>query len=144
MMPDDAGSVRQQIGEILGTVRSLAEALKEVKEEGNRREDRLSSEIRTVKHEQRQSDQVITSRMELLTKQFHDLDNKARMISEELAAVKHSVAELEKLKEPVKRLEALRERFVGYGLVITSVGAVIWYFIGPIVSDLIHKLFSKS
>jgi|SRR6185437_7012953 chromosome segregation ATPase len=144
MMPEDAGSVRQQIGEILGTVRSLAEALKEVKEEGFRREDRLSSEIRTVKHEQRQSDQVITSRMELLTKQFHDLDNKARVISEELGSVKHSVAELEKLKEPVKRLEALRERIVGYGLIITSVGAVIWYFVGPVVSDLIHRLFSKS
>ena len=143
MMPDDAGSVRQQIGEILGTVRSLAEAVKEVKEDGLRREDRLSSEIRTVKHEQRQSDQVLTSRMELLTTQFRELDSKARIISEELASVKHSVAELEKLKEPVKRLEAMRERIVGYGLIITSVGAVIWYFIGPFVSELVRRIFSK-
>lgn len=143
-MPEDAGSVRQQIGEILGTVRSLADAVKEVKQDGEKREDRLTSEIRTIKHEQRQSDQIITSKMELLTAQFRELDGKARVISEELSNVKRSVAELEKLKEPVRRLEALRERFVAYGLVVTSVGAVIWYFVGPFVSDLLHKLFSRS
>lgn len=143
-MPEDVGTVRQQIGEILGTVRSLNESLKEVKQDIERREDRLTSELRTLKHEQRQADQVITSKMELLTAQFRELDGKARFISEELKTVKHSVAELEKLKEPVKKLEALRERMVAYALVVTSIGAVVWYFVGPFVSDLVHRLFSKS
>jgi methyl-accepting chemotaxis protein len=140
-MPEDVGSVRQQIGEILGTVKGLADQLKEVKEDGVRREDRLTSEIRTIKHEQRQADQVITSKMELLTAQFRELDSKARIISEELTRVKRSVEELEKLREPVQKLQALRERVVAYGLVVTTIGGVIWWFVSPYVSEFLHRLF---
>src|SRR3569833_2998774 len=99
-MDDGVGAVRQQIGEILGTVRGLAEAVKEVKDDASRREDRLSSEIRTIKHESRQSEHTLLGQMELLKAQFRELDNKARIISDELAQVKKSVNELEGLKEP--------------------------------------------
>jgi chromosome segregation ATPase len=140
-MPDDVGSLRQQIGETLGTVRSLAETVKEIKQDAERREDRLTSEIRTMKHEQRQSDQVITSKMELLTAQFRELDSKSRNITEELALVKRSVAEMEL---PVKKMKALQERIMIYTLAIASVGGAIWWLISPFLSDLIHRLFSSK
>jgi len=140
-MPDDVGSLRQQIGETLGTVRSLAEAVKEIKQDAERREDRLTSEIRTMKHEQRQSDQLMTSKMELLTAQFRELDSKSRNITEELALVKRSVAEME---VPVKKIKALHERIVVYALALTSVGGAIWWLISPFLTDLIHRMFSSK
>jgi len=140
-MPEDAGTVRQQIGEILGTVRSLAESVKEVKQDSERREDRLTSEIRTIKHEQRQSDQVITSKMELLTAQFRELDSKTRVISEELTTVKRSVAEME---APVKKIKALHDRMVIWGLAVMSIGGAIWWVINPFITELIHKIFSPK
>jgi len=140
-MPEDAGTVRQQIGEILGTVRSLAESVKEVKQDSERREDRLTSEIRTIKHEQRQSDQVITSKMELLTAQFRELDSKTRVISEELTTVKRSVAEME---APVKKMRQLHERLAVWVLALTSMGGAVWWIISPFITELIHKIFSPK
>jgi ABC-type phosphate transport system auxiliary subunit len=141
-MPEEsgAGQLRQQIGEILGTVRGLADTLKEVKEDRVRQEERLTNELRTVKHEQRQLDQVITSRLELLTAQFRELDLKSRAIVNDVGSVRKEVGDLAVLKDSVKKLEHLRDRLVAYGLFIVSVGGVLWAVLGPVISDFIKRV----
>ena len=139
-MVEDVGSVRQQIGEILGTVRSLSETLKEFKEDRVRQEERISAEIRNIDHRQRQSDQVIAGKMELLSRQFGDLDTKVRSIFEELAVVKKDVALLNEVK---RKVDTLRERVIIYMAAIGSVVAAAWYFLGPFLSNLFQKTMSK-
>lgn len=145
-MPDQdfTGPLRQQVGEILGTVRGLADTLKEVKEDRIRQEERMTNDIRTVKHEQRQLDQIITSRLELLTAQFRELDLKSRSISEDIGEVRKDVSELGELKEPVKKLQQARDRLVAYGLVVVSIAGVAWTFLGPLLSSFAQRLITGS
>lgn len=145
-MPDQdfTGPLRQQVGEILGTVRGLADTLKEVKEDRIRQEERMTNDIRTVKHEQRQLDQIITSRLELLTAQFRELDLKSRSISEDIGEVRKDVSELGELKEPVKKLQQARDRLVAYGLVVVSIAGVAWTFLGPLLSGFAQRLITGS
>lgn len=145
-MPDQdfTGPLRQQVGEILGTVRGLADTLKEVKEDRIRQEERMTNDIRTVKHEQRQLDQIITSRLELLTAQFRELDLKSRSISEDIGEVRKDVSELAELKEPVKKLQQARDRLVAYGLVVVSIAGVAWTFLGPLLSGFAQRLITGS
>jgi len=113
------GIIRQQIGEILGTVRSQTDTLKEVQLEGLRREDRLAAELRNVKHEQRQNDQIWSAKLELLGKQIGEIDNK--------------VKNLESLKVPMESFAKLRT----YAVALMVIGMVIWSVFGPILQGVV-------
>ena len=62
----DIGSIRQQIGEILGTVRGVSDAMSDQKSALLRSEDRINSELRNIKHDQRNKDHVVSTQLEIL------------------------------------------------------------------------------
>lgn len=142
-MPEDVGSVRQQIGEILGTVKGLADTLREVKEDRIRQEDRISEEIRTIKHEQRQNDQVVTGRLELLASQFRDLGSKVTGIVDEVSDVKKEVATVASMRTNVDKLVQFRDRMIAYVVVTVSICGVLWSFLSPFLQSIFSHYVIK-
>lgn len=138
MAADDTGTIRQQIGELLGLGRSTDEQIKALKVDAEKREDRLSSEIRNVKHEQRQIDQVVASRLELLNSQVTEIDRKIRGVTSDVSSLQVDSTETKEaianLKKPVEELVDLRRRIVGYAVGIIIVVTGIWYLVAPVLS----------
>lgn len=139
----DFGSIRQQIGEILGTARSLSDQMRESKEESRRQEDRLNTELRSTKEEHRANSQTISVRIEQLTGQIRMLDEKARTISTELTDVKQDVSrsrvEIAELRAPVNNLIQIRNRIMRYAMMVISAATVLWYIVGPILHGLLES-----
>lgn len=138
------GDIRQQIGEILGTARVLSEQMREQKEENRRQEDRINAELRATKEEHRLANQVITVRIEQLTAQVRELDDKARSITADLTGVKDDIREahgaVSNLKTPVDSLMELKTKIIAYAMVLVSMATILWYVVGPVAHLLIETV----
>jgi DNA mismatch repair ATPase MutS len=151
---DGGGFVRQQIGEILGTVRAIEQRQVERSEDARRQEERVNEEIRTIKHEQRNHEQVIQGHLELLRRQFDELksinaqattltDSKLRELQRDVQEARDEVQAL-----PISELIDLRRRIGTLAVVLSSFAAVLsaiivtaWKALGD---SLLHKLFSSG
>lgn len=150
--PDDgsAGVIRQQIGEILGTVRSMDNQLRDIKSEAVRQEDRINLAIAGVKTDQSNQQQILGGRLDLLVIQVRELDNKAREITGDVTELREDLAEatekthkeIGELKGPVKKLTDFRQHLVAYGLVGSSVfGALVYLW--PTIFKLLEAMGRK-
>lgn len=133
-MSETSGSVRQQIGEILGTVRSLAEQMKERQADAREEAKGLRSEIGNVKHEQRAELQIISLRMEKQEKETQKLAEEQRAIALQMITLNHDVAlqttalnqAVANLKAPVDELLNIKRRSVAFFALAASVIGVMW------------------
>lgn len=146
MAPTDEGYIRQQLGEISGTVRSLAETLRDHREERIRQETRLSLDIQGIREERRQFDHTLSARLELLTRQIAQVDDRTKDLTGEFSTLKGEVgtikSEVGTINVDVKGLMAIRRKIITYVMAaFTAVGA-FWYLVGPILQQLVANWLS--
>lgn len=126
------GRIRELLGEMSGTVRSINEALREHKAE-------FRTEIRSVKDDQRQIEQAYSKQMDLLNQQVRDLERSAGSISSQVTNLASSV---DQLKGPVDELNDFKQRLFTYGAVAATIFGIASYVLGPFISELL-KTFAK-
>lgn len=131
-MSHTAGEIRQQIGEILATVRTLERDLAERRTDARESEQRLNTELRAIKHDSRNSQQIIQARLELLQVGHSRLDQR-------LQTVEQNVIDL---RGPVDELVTLRKRMGALGLMGLSLLAVVWALAGPLWTAVAERFGS--
>jgi methyl-accepting chemotaxis protein len=135
-MPEE-GALRQQIGETLGTVKFLAEQIRDLKAD-------TRQSISDLKGEQTQQQQRLTGQLELLSVQVRDLADKTRSAVSEVTDLKGDFVEtrdrVEELEQPVRRLDDFRKTMIRWGLIATSFLAVVGSIIANVVATSISNL----
>lgn len=138
-MSETSGNVRQQIGEILGTVRALDERMKERQREAREGEQLLHQELRTVKHDQRAGEQILSLRSEKTKKEIAKLAEQLTDVTAKVAMLGKDVSDL---KAPVAELVNIKRRSVAFVAFVASVAAVAWTVAQPIWSWVIQRWLS--
>lgn len=138
--PEGAGALRQQIGETLGTVKFLAEQVRDLKSD-------TRQALTDIKGEQAQRQSHLANQLDLLSSQVRDLSDKTRTAVSEVTHVKEDFDDtrrkVEDLEKPVRRLDDFRKSMIRWGLVATSALAVVWSIIANVVaSSLSYMLHS--
>lgn len=134
------GSIRQQIGEILGTVRSLSVQVREQRDDSRRQEERLDTQLATVKEEQNRTNTAVQARLDQLNAAVREIDEKAKVITRDVGSLSQDVANL---KGPVDTLMQTRTKIIAYLAVVVGAFTVFWTFVGPLVHSFAEKLFLK-
>lgn len=137
----DVGTIRQQIGEILGTVRSLNAQVREQRDDSRRQEERLDRDISTIKDEQYRTNANIQQRLETISALVREVDDKARSLTGEITGIKGEVtgvkASVTKLEGPVQQFTELRSKAFGYYAALAAVLGAIYMVIAPYISKLL-------
>lgn len=140
-MSESAGNIRQQIGEILGRVRGLDENAKEARIDAEKSSERLWSELRTVKHDARNEQQILVGKIELL--EAHEratgvtvdtLTRDTKKLMEELTVLRPAVTEL---------VQQRRTRLAVQAAMLSGAIA-IWAVAQPLWAWLVARVFGGS
>lgn len=140
-MSGSSGEIRQQLGEILGTMRALDERMKDRQTEARAESDRTQSEIRNIKHELRQEQQITSLRLEKQEKETGRLAAQVDQVTTKMEEVSQNVSEL---KGPVTELVNMKRRFVAFAAFGMSIMAVLWALAEPIWAWAVHRFFGGS
>ena len=120
-MPDDAVlyGLHQQVGEMVGEMRSLTAALRDAHTENKDRFTSIEVETRNIKHEMRNHQQVVTVRLE-------KMDGRVALLDTKVTA----------LESPVKEMMAFRTKMGAAGALLISVGTAAWFLVDPVLRYL--------
>lgn len=140
-MSGSSGDMRQQIGEILGTVRALDERMKDRQNEARVESDRTQAEIRNIKHELRQEQQITSLRLEKQEKETSSLAAQVDQVTTKMDEVSESV---NALKGPVTELVNMKRRFVAFTVLGMSIMAVLWRLAEPLWAWVVHRVLGGS
>lgn len=124
------GRIRELLGEMSGTVRTINEQLREQKQE-------LRAEVREVRDEQRQDKTALREHLDRLNAQMREVEKTSSVIN---AQVTQFTVSFGTVKETVDQLTKLKERLITYGAVAMTIFGVASYVIGPIVTELVHRV----
>lgn len=138
-MSGSTGELRQQIGEILATVRGLERQQGDITRNVERAVDGMQRDMSALKHEQRNAQQVTQGRLEILANAGTLNGQRLTQMEAEMKGLKESVTALQ---EPVQQWVSLRKRVYGLGALALSVSAVLWAVASPVWSIVAQKLFS--
>jgi chromosome segregation ATPase len=143
MAPGEVGSIRQQIGEILGTVKSMDNQLREVKDDSRANQANVRDDILRLQRATEETNASTHRRLEQLVGQVRDVAEKALRLTGELSqletGVKETKEQLLSLKEPVDSLITLRNRLMAYVFVIVSIATVLWNILGPVLHTVVTR-----
>lgn len=149
------GNLRQQIGETLATVKSIEQRQLERTQDARVAEAAIHAEIRTVKHDARNVEQILQGKLDLLQRRIEE-DRKAaaesmRSLKDELLLVHGEVSsvqdelkktqlKVENVTKPVNEIIEIRRRLGTLTALMASIGGVIaavmisiWHVIGDSV-----------
>lgn len=129
-MSGSAGEIRQQVGEILATVRALDRAQEDTKRSVERAVDSMQRDMNALKHEARNGQQVLQGKLEIA-------GNKHTLMEQRLEKLEASV---DALKAPVEQWVSLRKRVIAFGLMAASVCAVMWAIVQPLWGPFVQRL----
>lgn len=138
-MSGSTGELRQQIGEILATVRGLERQQGDITRNVERAVDGMQRDMSALKHEQRNAQQVTQGRLEILANAGTLNGQRLTQMEAEMKGLKESVTALQ---EPVQQWVSLRKRVYGLGALALSVSAVLWAVASPVWSIVAQKLFA--
>lgn len=137
-MSGSSGDIRQQIGEILGTVRALDERMKDRQREAREETQLIHQELRTVKHDQRSGEQILSLRTEKVEKEVSKLTEQLHDTTKTITTM---VKDLGDLQAPVTELVNMKRRFVAFAAFGMSIMAVLWALAEPIWAWAVHRFF---
>lgn len=134
---DAVGELHQRLGETMGLVRALNDQVTDLKASSLRNQeelrvstarlqDMISTELRSVRGEAKQLDQVVTGRLEVLARQ--------------VGTIESSVSELQKLKDPLEKLVGLKDKLFAYASVGMVIIFLLWGLVGPFFRLLLDKI----
>lgn len=138
-MSGSTGELRQQIGEILATVRGLERQQGDITRNVERAVDGMQRDMSALKHEQRNAQQVTQGRLEILANTSTLNGQRLDRMETDMKGLRDSVTALQ---EPVQQWVSLRKRVYGLGALALSVSAVLWAVASPVWSIVAQKLFS--
>jgi hypothetical protein len=138
-MSGSTGELRQQIGEILATVRGLERQQGDITRNVERAVDGMQRDMSALKHEQRNAQQVTQGRLEILANTGTRNGQRLDQMEAEMKGLRESVTALQ---EPVQQWVSLRKRVYGLGALALSVAAVLWAIASPVWSIVAQKLFA--
>lgn len=136
-MSGSAGELRQQIGEILATVRGLERQQADTSRAVERAVDGMQRDMSALKHEQRNAQQSMAGRLEILTNNGTLMRQRMGGLEADMKSLTDKVTALQ---EPVQQWVSLRKRVLGFGALAVSVSAVVWAVASPVWSALAGKL----
>jgi len=126
----DGGSIRQQIGDTLATVRFLVETLKDIRAERKDFEERIWMELRTIKHDSNGDAQLVSARLELADRRSGEME---RRLGEVEATMKGIATEIVSLKRPVEAIIEIRKwmkwlvGIIGSAILLLAAFGRAWY-----------------
>jgi len=138
-MSGSTGELRQQIGEILATVRGLERQQADTSRAVERAVDGMQRDMSALKHEQRNAQTAVQGRLEILTNDGTLMRQRMGAMETDMKALNVSVTALQ---EPVNQWVSLRKRVMGFGALTVSVSAVMWAIASPLWSAAAARLFS--
>lgn len=118
----DSGLFRQQIGEIVATVKIHTDQL-------NRLEGRFADELRGIRGDARQLDQLVTGRLEVMADRIGKLED----------SVARSRDEIAKMQEPLEKLVAQRNQLIAYFTAGAAIITILWFVVGPLVRAFLES-----
>lgn len=125
-----SGEIRQQVGEILATVRALDRAQEDTKRSVERAVDSMQRDMSALKHEARNGQQVLQGKLEIA-------GNKHTLMEQRLEKLEAAV---DALKQPVEQWVSLRKRAIAFGLMAVSVIGVMWAIVQPLWGPFAQRL----
>jgi len=131
-MSGSSGELRQQIGEILATVKALDRAQQDTVRHVERAVDGMQRDMASMKHESRNFQHSVGGRLENLKVSQDLLGNRVTTLEQGV----------EKIRAPVEELVSLRRRLGAIGLLILSATTVLWAFLSPLWNTAAQKIFS--
>lgn len=134
------GPLRQLLAETHSRVALTLEAVRDAKADLIRTEDKIDRELRTIKHDARNYEQVIGGRLELADRRTGEME---RRLGEVEYSVKEVAASVAKIIEPIEQLLNFRNRLAWGGLAVVSIGTVLWVFVSPIYDVFVHRIFRQ-
>lgn len=143
-MPSD-GPIRQMLGETHAGVSHLVDVVRDMRADMIRQNDAMERELRTIKHDARNHEQVVQGRLELADRRSGELER--RLGVAELQATQNALAiqsAVDRLKEataPIDGLMEFRSRLAWGGIILAGAVTFIWVFVGPVYSNLISRIF---
>lgn len=149
-MSDTRGlsNIRENIGEIRGTLKSMQDFLREYREERIRLEQqleqRLTADIRNAREESRQFDTQMALRFDQAVAQLKALDEQTIKNKADIEDLKGDMEKVDEVKADVSALKELRKRIISYALFIGTAATVIWAFLGPLFGEWIKQFFRGS
>jgi hypothetical protein len=145
------GSLHQKVGEAIGLLQGVVARLddmdgrlRERSEEARRQEDRLTIELRTVKHDQRNFEQVVAGQIELMRRDMRRLEDRATTIADNVEGLQSQFESTSKVVEamqgPLEQLVGLRNRGAAILLAFMSFITVVWVLAEPIWQFLAQRI----
>jgi hypothetical protein len=138
MAEDSVGPIRQMLGETHATVTQLLVAISNMRDDSIRQQDTLDRELRTIKHDGRNFEQVIGGRLEMADRRSGELE---RRLGEVERLVKDATVQIAKATAPIEQLMEFRNRLAWGGVLLAGAVTLIWVFVAPVYSNLISRIF---
>lgn len=166
------GSARQTLFETSATVKLILQSMREMREDGNRQKDETDRELRTIKHDARNGEQIISGRMEMGDRRMGEIERRIGQvettgsnIERRLGHVETGIAKLvllettitkltdslekmaddfEKVKQPLSDLVDFRNRIMWGGTIVAAVAMFLWIFVSPVYKQLIERFLPGS
>jgi hypothetical protein len=123
------GELRQQVGEILATVRALDRSQGDLARHVEKTCDAIGDDLKSLKHETRNWRQAVSGRMELV--QISQNKMEERLLRLEAA--------VEKQQAPLEELVNLRRRMSAFALLAVSIIGVFWALFSPVWEGILKR-----
>lgn len=136
--------MRQLLGETHARVTAVLDQMRDLRADQLRNKDEIDRELRAIKHDMRNSEQVIHARLELADRRSGEIERRIGQVeigiaqmTELRASVKELADGFDKLKEPLEDLINLRNRLMWGGATIVAIVTLLWIFVAPVYKQLI-------
>lgn len=132
----EIGSIRQMIGETHARVEMLGDDIKEIKDDLKEGEDKVWRELRAIKHDDNNRQQIHVGQRDLADRRMGEIE---RRIGEVETTMKTAVALISDVQRPVNQLVELKSRIWWLAGIIAAVVAFGWLLAQPVYEIIVHK-----
>lgn len=145
-MTTELGDIRQQLGKLMGLVEGFDERMRERHDTANQQAAELRSELRNVKHEQRNIDQGMLGQVELLKREVEALELKVGGLGPRIESVASDVGDLRAqvtvMARPIAQFVSMRNKVSSAVMVLLTLTSVIWFVAEPAWKFIVEKFMA--
>jgi hypothetical protein len=116
----------------------LVDAVRDLRVGMESKERDIQAELRTIKHDARNSEQIWTVQLELGDRRMGEIE---RRIGEAEKSMREMATLLQQVQAPLNQLLELKKRLWWTGALAISIAAFVWVFVQPFYALVVHRLF---
>jgi hypothetical protein len=124
-------NTQRTLGEILATLRALDRRQEDTSRSVDRAVEALTRDMSAMKHEARNAQQITQGKLEIL-------QNEHQSFKQRLETMEQQVTSLQK---PVQEMVNLRRHMGAMGMLVLSVGTVVWAVLAPVWTAFAERFF---